>query len=102
VFAWRSLHGPSGRTATCSIASVLTPTELQSTSWGNDTLGAATLTNGVGTKIVFNTDIPSTCDFDFKLVYSDGTSQTYGRGRDLCEIIAIVYNEDESTALRTW
>jgi len=30
----------------------------------------------VGTKIVFNTDIPSTCDFDFKLEYSDGTSQT--------------------------
>jgi hypothetical protein len=67
--------------------------------WGDDILGRTTLADGMGTKIVFNRNVATSCVFDFKLVYTDGSSQVYTKGRDICTIVAIVYNERESIAL---
>ncbi len=72
----------------------------ENTNWGNDVLGRSTLPDGMGTKIVFSRGVSTSCNFDFKLVYTDGTSQIYQRGRDVCTIMAIVYNEDESVVLK--
>jgi hypothetical protein len=72
----------------------------ENTNWGQDVLGRATLPSGMGTKIVFSRGVATSCEFDFKLVYSDGTSQVYQKGRDVCTIMAIVYNEDDSIILK--
>ena len=66
--------------------------------WGDDILGRATLPDGMGTLIYFTPGVQTGCNFDFKLVYSDGTAQQYVQGRNVCEIHAVQYNPDTSEA----
>lgn len=66
--------------------------------WGDDILGRATLPDGMGTLIYFTSGVQTGCNFDFKLVYSDGTAQQYVQGRNVCEIHAVQYNPDTSEA----
>jgi hypothetical protein len=68
----------------------------ESKEWGNDILGRATLLDGMGTVVYFNPNIQTSCNFDFKLVYADGSSQTYTAGRNVCAIHAVQYNAEDS------
>jgi hypothetical protein len=70
-----------------------------STRWGTDILGRATLPTGMGTVVYFDSSIPTGCNFDFKIVYADGSSQTYTQGRDICAIFAIQFNANDSFGL---
>jgi hypothetical protein len=67
--------------------------------WENDVLGRATLLNGMGTVIYFTPAVKTGCNFDFKLVYADGSSQTYLQGRDVCNIFGVQFNAADSFAL---
>ncbi len=60
--------------------------------WGNDVLGRATLADGLGTLIVFPPAWRGVCHEDFKLVFSDGTYQTYTSGIDVCQLHALQFN----------
>jgi hypothetical protein len=68
----------------------------ESKEWGSDILGRATLLDGMGTVVYFNPNIQTSCNFDFKLVYADGSSQTYTAGRNVCAIHAVQYNSEDS------
>ena len=68
----------------------------ESKNWGGDILGRATLPDGMGTVVYFDSSIQTSCNFDFKLVYADGTSQTYTQGRNVCAIHAVQDNADDS------
>jgi len=57
--------------------------------WGDDILVGADLPNGLGTKIVFLSG--SACVTDFRVVYTDGTSEDYLEGRNLCVASAIEF-----------
>ncbi len=70
-----------------------------STRWGTDILGRATLPDGMGTVVYFDSKIQTGCNFDFKIVYADGSSQTYTAGRDVCSIYAIQFNASDSFGL---
>lgn len=70
----------------------------ESSHWGSDVLGSATMPSGVGAYIEFNADESSSCYFDFKLVFTNGSSQTYSGGRNLCNAHAVQFNSDHSTA----
>jgi len=61
-------------------------------SWGADVLGRATLPDGMGTLIVFPPAWRGVCHEDFKLVFSDGTSETYQQGIDVCTLHALQFN----------
>jgi hypothetical protein len=61
-------------------------------SWGSDVLGRATLPVGMGTLIVFPPAWRGVCHEDFKLVFSDGTSQTYTQGLDVCQLHALQFD----------
>lgn len=63
-------------------------------SWGTDVLGRATLPDGMGTLIVFPPAWRGVCHEDFKLVFKDGTSQTYQQGLDVCQLHALQFNAD--------
>jgi len=69
-----------------------------SSNWGDDILGRATLPDGMGTLIYFTSGDPKDCDYDFKLVYSDGSAQVYTQGRNVCQIHAVEFNPDTSDA----
>jgi len=71
----------------------------ESTKWGSDVLGRATLPNGVGTIITFSPEARTSCIFDFKLVLEDGTSETYTQGRNVCRVDAILFTPTESFGL---
>lgn len=62
--------------------------------WGADVLGRATLPDGMGTLIVFPPSWRGVCHEDFKLVFSDGTYQTYSSGIDVCQLHALQFNSD--------
>jgi hypothetical protein len=62
-------------------------------SWGEDVLGETTLPNSVGTKIYFSGSF-NTCEYDFRIGYSNGAHQDYLRGRDLCSANAVQFNSD--------
>lgn len=68
-----------------------------STTWGSDVLGDATLAHGMGTVIYFY-GARSTCVYDFRIVYSDGSTQDYLQGRNLCVSHAIQFNEHTNDA----
>jgi hypothetical protein len=70
-----------------------------SAQWGSDILGRATLPTGMGTVVYFDSAIKTGCNFDFKIVYADGSSQTYTQGRDICAIYAIQFNASDSFGL---
>jgi len=67
--------------------------------WGSDVLGRATLPNGMGTLISFSPRAHVGCVFDFKLVYGDGTSDTYTQGKDVCNVLAILFAPNELMGL---
>lgn len=66
-------------------------------SWGRDILGQAELPNGLGTLIAFNSTVRTSCLMDFRLVFSDGTKQTYTQGRNVCKLSAIQFSQSAST-----
>ena len=68
-----------------------------SDSWGYDVLGDATLSHGMGTVVYFYGG-RSTCIYDFRIVYADGSHQDYLQGRNLCESHAIQFNERTNDA----
>jgi hypothetical protein len=70
-----------------------------STRWGGDILGRATLADGMGTVVYFDSKIQTGCNFDFKIVFADGSAQQYLQGKDVCKIFGIQYNETESIGL---
>lgn len=63
----------------------------ESTDWGGDVLGLDTLSNGYQTRIYFNSRIRTSCFFDFKLVFDDGSTQTYMQGWNLCKFSQIYF-----------
>lgn len=66
--------------------------------WGGDVLGEAALPNGIGTVISFDSRIRTSCYYDFKLVFHNGSSQVYTQGRDLCVVHAVQFNYSNSEA----
>ncbi len=71
----------------------------ESTRWGQDVLGRATLPHGIGTVISFNSQIGSSCVMDFKIVYENGSVQLYQDGRDVCLLLAVQFNARSSIGL---
>ena len=69
-------------------------------SWGNDILGQSELPKGMGTMIYFDTDVRTSCLMDFKLVFRDGSEQTYMQGRNVCLLGAVQFNRSISIGLR--
>jgi len=65
--------------------------------WSSDVLGASTLSSSLGTMIFFY-DSNTTCMYDFRVKYSDGTYQDYLRGRNLCQTHAVQFNSDTNDA----
>ncbi len=63
-------------------------------SWGQDVLGRSALPGGMGTLIVFPPAWRGVCHEDFKLVFSDGSSETYTQGIDVCQLHALQFNAD--------
>jgi hypothetical protein len=59
----------------------------------------STTPSGYRNGITFNPDFSSSCFFDFKLEYTDGTFQTYTQGRDLCIHPGVRFYPDESVAM---
>jgi hypothetical protein len=59
--------------------------------WGSDVLGTSTLSNAIGTVVYFR-DFSTSCVYDFRVGYSDGTQQDYLLGRNLCEYRAVQFN----------
>ncbi len=69
------------------------------TRWGSDILGRATLPPGMGTVIFFDSAVKTSCNFDFKIVYADGSAQQYAQGRDICSVVAVQFNPSNSFGL---
>ena len=67
--------------------------------WLNNVLGRGTLPAEMGVVIYFPSNISTGCSFDFKLVYSDGSSQVYQQGRDVCSIYAVQFDPTDSFGL---
>jgi hypothetical protein len=65
-----------------------------SQAWGADVLGRATLPSAVGVVIMFPENVHHVCNEDFKLVFSDGTSQVYQQGMNVCQLHAVQFNAD--------
>ncbi|MGA9063473.1 MAG: hypothetical protein WB341_17655 [Terracidiphilus sp.] len=65
-------------------------------SWGADVLGRATLPNGMGTLIVFPPAWRGVCVEDFRLVFDDGSTQTYTSGMNVCQLHALQFNANDS------
>lgn len=70
-----------------------------SSRWRNDVLGIATLPDGLGAVISFDHADRSSCLMDFKLVFSDGSSQVYTQGRNVCQLNAVQFNLNDSVGL---
>jgi hypothetical protein len=70
-----------------------------STQWGGDILGRATLPTGMGTVVYFDSTIKTGCNFDFKIVFADGSTQQYLQGKDVCKVFGIQYNVSDSFGL---
>ncbi|HUK32120.1 MAG TPA: hypothetical protein VLV89_13470 [Candidatus Acidoferrum sp.] len=67
--------------------------------WLNNVLGRSGLPAEMGVVIYFPSNISTGCSFDFKLVYLDGTYQTYTGGRDICSIYAVQFDASDSFGL---
>jgi hypothetical protein len=65
--------------------------------WGNDAMLNAVLPDQLGTKVAFFGGYA--CNVDFKVVYADGSAQTYTQGRNLCSLTAIQLLPNTNTAL---
>jgi hypothetical protein len=71
-----------------------------STRWGADALGRATLPHGIGTAVTFDPRITTSCVMDFKLVFDDGREQVYEDGRNVCQLLAVQFNGQTAIGLR--
>ena len=63
----------------------------ESDSWGGDVLGDSVLPNGTETIIVFPSDWATSCYFDFRLVFHDGSTETYTEGRNVCNLTGVAF-----------
>lgn len=61
--------------------------------WGADVLGRGTLPEGMGTAVIFPSGVHHICIEDFKLVFADGTAQTYTQGINVCRVHALEFDE---------
>src|ERR1700689_642894 len=61
-------------------------------SWGADVLGRAALPSEMGTLIIFPPAWRGVCHEDFKLVFRDGSSETYTQGLDVCQLHALQFD----------
>ncbi len=68
------------------------------TDWEEDVLGSDTLPYRLGVMIVFH-GARSTCFYDFKIVFADGSYQIYNQGRDLCSNVAVHFDSNTSRGL---
>ena len=67
-------------------------------SWGPDSLGSNdVLGDENGMLITFNSDMPTSCVFDFRLVFDAGDVQEYLGGINLCKYRAVEF--DDQTAV---
>jgi hypothetical protein len=71
----------------------------ESNHWGKDVLGTGDLPNGIGAVISFASGVRTSCVMDFKLVFDDGTEQTYRQGRNVCSLGAVQFNRRDSVGL---
>lgn len=62
--------------------------------WGGDVLGRSTLPEGMGTAIIFQPGVHHICIEDFRLVFADGTTQTYTQGINVCQVHALEFDAD--------
>jgi hypothetical protein len=67
-----------------------------SKTWVSDILGRGVLAGGIAAKIYFTSGDPEECNWHFKVVYQDGTSQEYTERRDVCRIHAVEFGPHES------
>jgi hypothetical protein len=72
----------------------------ESDRWGQDVLGQVTLPHGVGTVISFDSRSASSCIMDFRIVYRNGSVQVYNDGRNVCQILAVQFNDRTSIGLQ--
>ena len=72
----------------------------ESNSWGTDVLGRATLPQGIGTVVSFDSRIGTSCEMDFRIVYTDRSVQVYDDGRNVCVLLAVQFNARNSIGLR--
>jgi hypothetical protein len=59
----------------------------------------STTQSGYRNPITFNSHFYSSCFFDFKLEYADGSYQTYTQGRNLCNISGVRFYSNESAPI---
>jgi len=64
--------------------------------WENDVLGDEVLPDGEAHLVTFSWRYISSCQMDFKLVFRDGSTQTYLEGRNVCELFAVEFNATNS------
>ncbi|MGB6132548.1 MAG: hypothetical protein WCC14_10305 [Acidobacteriaceae bacterium] len=66
-------------------------------SWENDVLGdSAVLADKIGFLITFSGDYQSGCMMDFKIIYHDGSSDTYREGMNTCDLHAVIFTDGEA------
>jgi hypothetical protein len=62
-------------------------------SWGYDVLGQSTVGEGAGTRVFFP-EHGFRCEYDFRIVFTGGGYADYTRGRDLCLLQAVEFDND--------
>lgn len=62
--------------------------------WGADVLGRIALPEAAGVAIVFPAGVHHVCIEDFRLVFADGTGQTYTQGINVCHVHALEFDAD--------
>lgn len=63
-------------------------------SWGDDSLGSNdVLADASGMLVTFNSDVPTPCVFDFRLIFDSGDVQDYMHGINLCRYRAIEFED---------
>jgi hypothetical protein len=72
----------------------------ESSRWGQDVLGQATLPHGIGAVVSFDSRIGTSCVMDFKIVYGNGSVQLYEDGRNVCVVLAVQFNARTSVGLQ--
>ncbi len=84
---------------TAKVISALYVSPHNTANWGKDVLGVGTLPNGRGAKIYFPSSVRSSCLMDFKLLFADGSAQTYLDGRNVCLLGAVEFDWNTSVGL---
>jgi hypothetical protein len=63
----------------------------ESGTWGPGVLGNSVLPNGTEPIIVFPSYWETSCSFDFKLEFHDGSVETYTEGRNVCNLTSVEF-----------